>query len=119
MKDRNGLDIVRGDLIMIIIDTPIHKPSELVIYLDNEDYVYKVTEDGEEKSKETKHVIYYPLSDEGLEVANYDNGSASSLIHREKKFKITNINSDNIIKADSSNLRGYAKTLYDSIIVLV
>ena len=119
MKDRNNVELVEGDFIMIVVDNPQETPALLVIYLNNEEYTYKVTEDGEERTKTTDTIHYYPITDEGLEVAKYDAGVTQLLPHRQKKFNITNICSDNIIKMNTSVLRGHNKTIFDSIIALL
>ena len=119
MKDRNNTELVEGDFIMIVVDNPQETPALLVIYLNNEEYTYKVTEDGEERTITTDTIHYYPITDEGLEVAKYDAGVTQLLAHREEKFNITNICSDNIIKMNTDVLRGYNKVLFDSIIALL
>jgi hypothetical protein len=119
MKDRNNVELVEGDFIMIVIDNPQETPALLVIYLDNEEYTYEVTENGEERSVTTNTIKYYPITDEGLEVAKFDASVTQLLPHREKKFNITNIHPDNVIKMNTSVLRGYNKTLFDSITALL
>jgi len=119
MKDSNNIELVRGDLVMLTIDTPIHHPAELVIFLDIEEYVFKVTEDGEERTETTKTLHYYPLTKEGLEVANYDAGVEQLKFHRQQKYTASNICPVHLLKVDGAKLNGYAKTVFDEISALL
>ena len=115
MKDSTGIELTRGDLVMITIDTPVERPADLIIYLSFEEYVHTITDDGQERTETTTTVHYYPLLKEGVEVAKYDNGVSQSLAHREQKYTIKNIESRHLLKMDPLTLRGYSKTLYDQI----
>lgn len=120
MKDSKGVDLVEGDLILITIDTPVHHPAELIIYISNEEniIVTDTNEDGIEDGRTTtitNTIKYYPLTPQGLEVAIFDNGGTQAAIHREQKFTVTNIEPRHVLKMDANKLSGYAKTLYDSI----
>lgn len=125
MKDRKGTELVRGDLIMYIVDTPVEHPTELVIFLENEEYTYKVTDvnaltgTSTERTETTNKVKYYPLTDLGLEVAKYDAGQTQTGLHRQQKYIITNTKSDNVLKVSSDKLSGYTKTLYTAIAALL
>ena len=120
MKDNQGTELVRGDLVLLTIDTPVEHPAQLIIYLDNKVLTYMVdyTDDNEvdcQKAVTINTVHYYPISEEGLEVANYDAGVVVEHMHRQKEFEVTNVDCKHLLKFDSAGLRGYSKTLYDSI----
>lgn len=119
MKDSANIELIEGDLVLLTIDTPIEHPAELIIFIENEEYVYDVTEDGEEKTITTNKVKYYPINKEGLQVAKFDAGVTQTDFHRQKKFIVTNICSKNLLKLDSNTLTGYNKTLFDSIVALL
>jgi hypothetical protein len=116
MKDKEGTTLTRGDLTMLIIDTPVDQVAGLVMFLENEEYTVQAEDDdGNEILKNVNTVLYYPITDEGLEVAKYDNGNAPATMHREKKFTVTNVEPKHLLKMDSSNLRDYQKTLFTNI----
>ena len=117
MKDSTGIDLVRGDLIMITIDTPVERTAEIVMYLDIETLTYNVTVDGTEQTRTTDTLHYYPLTDLGLEVARYDNDNIVDTIYRSKKYTTSNIESKNMLKMDTNTLRGYNKVLYNSLLL--
>lgn len=119
MKDSNNIELVEGDLVVLTIDTPVEHPTELVIFLNIEEYVFNITEDGEERTEITKILHYYPLTKEGLQVANYDAGVSQSTFHRQKKFTASNICSKNLLKVSGDTLHGYTKTLFDEILALL
>ena len=119
MKDKEGVDLVEGDLVMVTIKTPTQNPAFLAIFLNYEEYVYKITVNEEEVSRTTNTLHYYPITDDGLEVAKFDNGVNQPKMHREQKFTLTNIKAEDLLKMDPLKLRGYQKTLYDSIIALL
>jgi hypothetical protein len=73
-------------------------------------------DDGTETTRDIHNLKYYPITDEGLEVAKFDNGNAPSTLHREQKYIYSNIESKHVLKMDKNNFRGYQKTLYDNII---
>lgn len=119
MKNINNEEILRGDLVIITIQTPIHHTAEIVIYLNNHERVYDVEEDGEPKSVTTNTVVYYPLTSEGLEVATHDSGTVSSTFHRQKEFQITHIKPQHVAPLESDLLTGTNKTYYDAIQLLL
>lgn len=120
MKDKNNVELVRGDLVLVTFDTPVISPTELVMYLEIETRVIKVNPtNGQETTKTTRTLKYYPLTDEGLEVAKTDAGVSQVKFHREKKFTITNVESKHLLKLPSSSVREYKKTLYDQIVALL
>jgi len=119
MKDSLGQELTRGDLMMITIDTPVEHPAQLVIYLSHKEIVYAVTEDGVESTKTINTIKYYPLSEEGLEVAKHDAGVVVRNFHRTKGFEVTNMEPRHLRKFDPGSLVGYTKTLYNSIIALL
>ena len=125
MKDKEGTELAAGDLIMLIIDTPVEHPAELVIFLENEEYTYKLVdvdpETGEstERTETTNKIKYYPISDDGLEVAKHDAGQTQTKFHRQQKYIVTEMKSRHLLKMDSNNLSGYEKTLHDSIVALI
>ena len=115
MKDSEGTEINKCDLVLVTIDTPTREVTELVIFLEMEERVYNVTEDGEERSVTTRTMKYYPLTPEGLEVAKYDAREDQLLMHRQTKYTYTNITSDNLLIVDGNKLSGYKRQLYDSL----
>ena len=119
MRDSLGTDLTRGDLMMITIDTPVEHPAQLVIYLSHKEIVYDVTEDGVESTKTINTIKYYPISEEGLEVAKHDAGVVVAKFHRTKGFEVTNMEPRHLLKFNAGSLRGYSKALYDSIIALI
>lgn len=124
MKDSEGTDLVRGDLVMLTIDTPVEHPAELIIFLENDVLTYMVDVDDDDIIDQQKEVtintvLYYPISDEGLEVANYDAGTVMTAMHRQQEFKVTNVDPKHLLKFSDKGLRGYSKTLYDSIQALL
>jgi len=42
MKDNQGTELVRGDLVLLTIDTPVEHPAQLIIYLNNKVLTYMV-----------------------------------------------------------------------------
>ena len=116
MKDSKGVELVRGDLIMITIDTPVEHPAELVMFLEIESLVYDVTVDGIEQSRTTDTLHYYPISKLGLEVAKYDNNNVTDLIYRTSKYTASNIESRHMLKLVPTVLRGYNKVLYTELL---
>lgn len=119
MKDKNNVELVQGDLVLITFDTPVISPTEFGIYLEMEEVVTSIDSNNNETSKITHTLKYYPLTDEGLEVAKKDAGVSQVKLHREKKFTVTNVESKHLIKMPTSSVRGYKKTLYDQIVVLL
>ncbi len=119
MKDKEGIELVEGDLIMLTIDTPVEKPSQLVIFLNFIEEVTSIDSNGNETSNTGSTLHYYPISDLGLEVAKFDNGVTQTGFYRKEKYTATNINSINLLKMKSSNLKDYKKTLYDAIVALL
>jgi hypothetical protein len=118
MKDSIGQDLERGDLLMITIDTPLEHPAELIIYLSHKEIVYKVTEDGVESTKTINTIRYYPISEEGLEVAKHDAGISVRKFYRTKGYEVTNMEPRHLRKFNK-RFRGHAKDLYESIINLL
>jgi len=86
MKDIDGTELVKGDACILVLDKPVENPSQIIIFLKSEEYVYKVIKDGTERTKTTDTIKYYPLTDNGLEVANYDAGVNNASLHREQKI---------------------------------
>lgn len=119
MRDKNGIELVKGDPILLTIKTPIDHPAQIVIFKEQHDREYYVTKDGEEKAELTCDIEYYPITDEGKEVATFDSGATQTTLHREKKFKATNVKPKDLIKMNSGTLRGYQKTLFDQIVALL
>lgn len=119
MKDKNGIELVEGDAVILSIDTPIERPSQKVIFKSQVERTIRVMEDGTEVTKKVCDIFYYPITDEGLEVAKFDAGHTQTALHREREFKATNIKPRHLIKMNSGTLRGYTKTLYDSIVALL
>ena len=119
MKDSLGQELERGDVILITIDTPVEHPAQLVIYLSNKEIVYDVTEDGVESTKTINTIKYYPLSEEGLEVAKHDAGVVVRNFHRTKGFEVTNMEPRHLRKFNPGSLMGYVKSIYDSITALL
>jgi len=119
MKDNQGIELVKGDLCILVIDTPIENPSELIIFLEAEPYTYKVLKDGTEISKTTDTVKYYPLTDLGEEVARFDSGITQEPLHREQKFVVTHIKPKHLNKISSTGLIGNKKKVYDVITALL
>ena len=117
MKDNEGTELVAKDLVMVTIETPITRPAEVVIFIENEPLtVREVDADGAEITRNIDNLKYYPITDEGLEVANADNGNAATTIHREKKYILSNVEPKHLLKMSTANLRGYNKVLYDAIV---
>lgn len=119
MKDRNKEELVRGDLIMFTIDTPVEHTAELVIYIQNHERVYDVEEDGEAKTVTTNTIQYYPLSKEGVEVATHDSGATTTKMHRQQKYEVTQMEPRHLLKFDDNTLRGQNKVYYDAIKALM
>lgn len=119
MKDKNGIELVKGDLVILSIDNPIDHPAQKVIFKNQIERVISITEDGQERTKKICDINYYPISDKGLEVAKFDAGQSQAIMHREKEYKATNIKPRHLIKLNAGTLRGYEKTLYDSIVALL
>ena len=119
MKDKNGIELVKGDLVFLTIDTPVEYPSQLVIFKEQVERTYEVTEDGEARTKLVCDIYYYPITPIGLEVATYDSGATTATLHREKEYKATNVEPKHLIKGTPSTLRGYKKELYDDIVALL
>ena len=121
MKDEKGIELVEGDLVMLTIDTPVEHPAELIIFLENKEYTFDVSgEDpltGEytERTETTNTVKYYPITEEGLQVAKYDNGTEQLGMHRQQEYTVDNIKPKHLLKVDDFTLRGYDKTIYDDI----
>jgi hypothetical protein len=119
MKDKNGIDLVEGDLVILSIDTPIDHPAQKVVFKNQVERTISISQDGEERTKKVCDINYYPISDEGLEVVKKDAGQTQALLHREEEYKATNIKPRHLIKLNTGTLRGYEKTLYDSIVALL
>lgn len=119
MKDSKNIDLAEGDLVILTIDRPTEHPAELIIFLNAVERTYKITEDDVELTKTTNEVHYYPITDEGLEVAKFDAGVTQNNFHRQTKYTVTNTLPKHVLKMDETQLRGYTKTLYDSIIALL
>jgi len=124
MKDSNNIELNEGDLTMYSIDTPTQHPAELIIYLSNEEIITHVDIDDDNDPDASTTVVtntvkYYPITDEGLEVAKFDAGVTQNNFHRQEKYNLTNMEPRHILKVDTFTLRGHQKTLYDSIIALL
>lgn len=119
MKDKNNIELVRGDIVMVIIDTPVEKPTELVVYLEMEEETTGYDSNDNAQTKTTRNLKYYPITDEGLEVAKYDADATLPKLYRTEKFIYTNIESRHLLKMPTSSVRGYKKELYDSIVALL
>ncbi len=121
MKDSRGSEIKRGDLVLLVEDHVTDMPTELVIFVEQKTNKYVMKSpcdnggDPVEKEYEVDSVIYYPLSDYGLEVAAHDAGVVMTQIHRNKKYEAVHVSSDNVTIMNADTLRGYSKTLYNAI----
>ena len=118
-KDKDGTELTRGDLVMVTIDTPVRPVAELVVFIDMEEYVHTITVDEEEVTKTTKTLTYYPLTEEGLEVANFDSNVTQSALHRQQKYTLSNIESKHMLKMRHETLNDFKKDLYDSILAVI
>ena len=49
MKDSEGTDLVRGDLVMLTIENPVEHPAELIIFLENDAVVVNTDLNGDDK----------------------------------------------------------------------
>lgn len=119
MKDKNGVELAKGDPVLLTIRTPIEHPAEIVIFKEQHDREYYIIKDGEEKEELTCDIEYYPITTEGKEVATFDSGATQTKFHREKKFLATNVKPKDLIKMDSGTFSGYKKTLFDEIVALL
>ena len=121
MKDSRGDEIQRGDLVLLVEDHVTDLPTELVVFVEQKTNKYilksKCDSSGEMEKKEYEidSIIYYPLSDFGLEVAAHDSGVVMTQMHRTDKYEALHIESSNVTIMNTSTLRGYSKTLYDAI----
>lgn len=120
MTDKNNIELLEGDLIMITFDKVIHRPAEIVVYKEMQTRTITCGSEDNIETVETKSLIYYPLTKEGLQVAKFDTGTTQTdLLYRTKAFTVTNICSDNILKMDPDRLNVTLKTYYDSITALL
>jgi hypothetical protein len=115
IKDVNGEELVEGDLVMLVIDNPVERTTDIVRFIAMEEFTYKITSDDEELTKTTCKLKYYPLTEEGLEVATFDKGITTNDFHRQDEFIVTNIKSKNLIKWEEEKLNSFQTDINNKI----
>jgi hypothetical protein len=120
MTDKNNIELLEGDLIMITFDKVIHRPAEIVVYKEMQTRTITCGSEDNIETVETNSLIYYPLTKEGLQVARFDTSTTQvDLLYRTKPFTVTNICSGNILKMEPDNLNSALRTYYDNITSLL
>lgn len=116
MTDKEGNKLERGDLVMLVIKTPVENPSQLIVYLSSTQTGTCKEEVDDKLIEEPEYtLLYYPLTKDGLEVAKFDNGTNDPTLTRGTKFTATKVRCSDLIKMNPDILRGYKKTLFEEI----
>lgn len=143
VSDKNGTVIEPGDIVVITIENPVEiiaEPVRMVsleqqesirwdrdlpiIITNPDDRDQNLTElivqqppiDAEPISTTAPWsgtVIYYPLTQEGLQVAQYDSGVEIDTFHRQQEYKATNITTDSMEVVSSSYLNPIQRDYYN------
>lgn len=120
MVDTNNIELVAGDLVMITFDRVVEKTAEIVIFVEMIERTYTCGTEVDVQTIVTKNLKYYPLNQEGLQVAREDNNVAQTdLMFRKTPFTVTNINSANLLKMNPLNLNILKKDYYDQITAIM
>lgn len=101
MKDSNGITLETGDLLLVTFNVLIDENSIKIVFKS-------LNDDGT--------ITYYPLTNQGLQVAKYDAGESQTGMYRTAPFKLVNIESNNIIKIEEGVLDSNLKRIYNQII---
>lgn len=115
MKDKEGTELVQCDVVLLTIDTPVYNPTQVVVFIRMEEEVINITLDDEEVTKTINTLVYYPITDEALQVSNFDKNITQTALHRQKTYKTSNVESKHLLKVNPNTFRGHQKTLYDNI----
>ena len=126
-KDKDGDVLATGDLIMVLfdIDHVWSRTAERVIYkaIRPKGQAEDSTLGLEANETGTRELQYYPLTKEGVTLAKYENGDyddgSEVAMFRTKDFTINDIRNEQILKLNTSLLRGAEKEYYDDIVALI
>lgn len=119
ITDMNNSILAKKDLIMLIFDNPIEHPASLAIYDSYVEDPISVDDNGTVKTQKSNTLKYYPLNEQGLEVAKTQANISQSKMHREEIFTVTNIAKSNLLKVKPHHLNEVKKLYYDAIIALL
>jgi len=118
MVDINNEEIIKGDIVIFSPNKVIEHGGQLIIFKEMKTKICDPINPNS-NIEETDTMVYYPLTKEGLEVANYDNTGTITSLQRIKEYTINYIKSDNLLKLDSNKLNSTNTYFYNQIIALL
>ena len=120
MVDKNNVELIAGDLILLTPDKVIEKAGELVIFMEMVERTITCGTEDNIQTVTTTSMKYYPLTELGLEVARYDNDEEQdTAFFRKTPYTVTNINSHNLLKMNPLTLSILNKEYYDEITAII
>jgi len=120
MVDKNNVELIVGDLILLTPDKVIEKAGELVIFMEMVERTITCGAEDNIQTVTTTSMKYYPLTELGLEVARYDNNvTQDTAFFRKTPYTVTNINSHNLLKMNPLTLSILNKEYYDEITAII